>query len=217
MLVEEEWLKLENEILNCRKCRLHESRRRAVPGEGNKNSIVVFIGEAPGEKEDELGRPFVGAAGKFLTELIELIGFKRQDFYITNIVKCRPPGNRDPLDDEIQTCLPYLIRQLELLKPRIIVALGRHAGRVLFSLTGLKWVSMTAHRGKVFSAKLMGFDVKIVPTYHPASALYNPSLRKNIEEDFKNMIKKTIEEEQKPKSERKQARTLLDFTRKTQL
>ena len=215
MLVEEEWLKLENEILNCRKCRLHESRRRAVPGEGNKNSIVVFIGEAPGEKEDELGRPFVGAAGKFLTELIELIGFKRQDFYITNIVKCRPPGNRDPLDDEIQTCLPYLIRQLELLKPRIIVALGRHAGRVLFSLTGLKWVSMTAHHGKVFSAKLMGFDVKIVPTYHPASALYNPSLRKNIEEDFKNVIKKTIEEEQKPKSERQQARTLLDFTRKT--
>ena len=214
MLVEEEWLKLENERLNCRKCRLHESRRRAVPGEGNKNSIVVFIGEAPGEKEDELGRPFVGAAGKFLTELIELIGFKRQDFYITNIVKCRPPGNRDPLDDEIQTCLPYLIRQLELLKPRIIVALGRHAGRVLFSLTGLKWVSMTAHHGKVFSAKLMGFDVKIVPTYHPASALYNPSLRKNIEEDFKNVIKKTIEEEQKSKSERKQARTLLDFTRK---
>jgi DNA polymerase len=214
LLVEEEWLKLENEILNCRKCRLHESRRRAVPGEGNKNSIVVFIGEAPGEKEDELGRPFVGAAGKFLTELIELIGFKRQDFYITNIVKCRPPGNRDPLDDEIQTCLPYLIRQLELLKPRIIVALGRHAGRVLFSLTGLKWVSMTAHHGKVFSAKLMGFDVKIVPTYHPASALYNPSLRKNIEEDFKNVIKKTIEEEQKPKSERKQARTLLNFTRK---
>lgn len=195
---------------------MHESRRRAVPGEGNRNSIAVFIGEAPGEKEDEQGRPFVGAAGKFLTELIESIGFRRQDFYITNIVKCRPPGNRDPLDDEIQTCLPYLLRQLGLLKPRIIIALGRHAGRVLFSLTGLKWISMTAHHGKVFNAKLLGLEIKIIPTYHPASALYNPSLKKIVEEDFKNTIKRTIEEELKPESQRKQSRTLFDFTRKAQ-
>ncbi|MEM4517018.1 MAG: type-4 uracil-DNA glycosylase [Desulfurococcaceae archaeon] len=215
MSIEEEWIKLEHEVLNCRKCRLHEARRKPVPGEGNKTSTIIFIGEAPGEKEDETGRPFVGPAGKLLTELIESIGYKRENFYITNIVKCRPPNNRDPLDDEIESCLPYLVRQLQLMKPKIIIALGRHAGRVLFDLAGLKWISMSANHGKVYRAKLADLDIKIIPTYHPASALYNPSLRKNLEDDFKNVIKKAIDEELRPVENKKQSRTLFDFLRKS--
>ncbi len=205
-----EWARLESEILNCTRCRLHTSRRKAVPGEGNVSSQVVFIGEAPGEKEDEAGRPFVGPAGKLLTELIELIGFKREDFYITNVIKCRPPGNREPQDDEIEACLPYLIRQLQLIKPKLIVALGRHAGRTLFRLTGLKWTSITASHGHVFHGKIAGLSVKVVPTYHPASALYNPSLKKTLEEDFKKSIKPAIEEALSL-SPKRHYKTLFDF------
>ncbi|MEM4717711.1 MAG: type-4 uracil-DNA glycosylase [Desulfurococcaceae archaeon] len=208
----EEWKQLENEILNCRKCRLYISRQKPVSGEGNKNTIVVIIGEAPGEKEDESGRPFVGPAGRLLTELIESIGFKREDFYITNIVKCRPPGNRDPEEDEINTCLPYLLRQLKLIKPRIIVALGRHAARTLYQLSGLRWTSMNRNHGEVARGRINGLEFKIIPTYHPASALYNPSMRKVLEDDFKYTIKTVIEEEYKPKM--KHRKTLLDYMHK---
>lgn len=209
------WDELEKEILNCRKCKLHANRRNAVPGEGNKNSPVVFIGEAPGEKEDEMGRPFVGAAGKLLTELIESIGYKREDFYITNVVKCRPPGNRDPEDDEIEACLPYLIKQLELLKPRVIVALGRHSGRILFRLAGLKWINMAAHHGKVHKVNLLGFETSIIPTYHPASALYKPPLRMDLEKDFKEVIKPAVDESlSTTPGEVRRTRTLFDYVRK---
>ncbi|MGC8982143.1 MAG: type-4 uracil-DNA glycosylase [Desulfurococcaceae archaeon] len=211
--IDEEWEKLEREIATCSKCRLHATRKNAVPGEGNRKSVVMFIGEAPGEREDEMGRPFVGAAGKLLTELIELMGYKREDFYITNVVKCRPPGNRDPEEDEISACLPYLIRQIQLLKPKVIVALGRHAARTIFNLAGLKWSSMTSQHGKVYSARLLGLDVKIVPTYHPASALYKPPLRKDLERDFVEVIKPTISEALSP-SPRK-PKTLLDFAAET--
>ncbi len=208
--IDEEWSRLEQEIYNCTKCRLHLNRRKAVPGEGNRKTLVVFIGEAPGEKEDEKGRPFVGAAGKLLTELIESIGYKRSDFYITNVVKCRPPNNRDPEEDEIAACLPYLLRQLELIKPRVIIALGRHAGRIIFQLAGLKWTSMSVNHGRIYNAKILGFEVKIIPTYHPASALYKPPLRSVLEEDFKNTIKPVIDEEitgkQKPRR-----KTLFDY------
>lgn len=214
MSIEEEWVKLERDVINCRKCRLHEFRRRPVPGEGDKKSIVMFIGEAPGEKEDEVGRPFVGPAGKLLTGLIESMGYNRERFYITNIVKCRPPNNRDPFDNEVESCLPFLIRQLKLMKPKIIVTLGRHAGRTLFSLAGLKWINMSVNHGKIYVAKLAGFEAKIIPTYHPASALYNPSLRKSLEEDFRNVIKRVIDEEFKPKEDKNRGRTLFDFTRK---
>lgn len=206
------WSDLEKEILSCAKCRLHMYRKKAVPGEGNKKAVLVFVGEAPGEKEDETGRPFVGSAGKLLTELIELMGFKREDFYITNVVKCRPPGNRDPQDDEIETCLPYLQSQLQMIRPKIIVALGRHAARTLFKLAGLKWISMTGSHGKLYPGKILGVDVKIIPTYHPASALYNPPIRRILEEDFKNVIKPAIEEvlSERPK---KTYKTLFDFTK----
>jgi DNA polymerase len=203
------WRILEEEILNCTKCKLHMYRRRAVPGEGNRNSVLVFIGEAPGEKEDEQGRPFVGPAGKLLTELIESTGYRREDFYITNIVKCRPPGNRDPEDDEINACLPYLIKQLELVKPRIIVCLGRHSARTIFKLAGLKWTNMSTQHGKVYSIRLFNFNVKIIPTYHPAAALYNPQLKSSLEEDFKKSIKPVLSEVLEARSVKK---TLLDFS-----
>ena len=203
------WRILEEEILNCTKCKLHIYRRRVVPGEGNKNSVLVFIGEAPGEKEDEQGRPFVGPAGRLLTELIESTGYRREDFYITNIVKCRPPGNRDPEDDEINACLPYLVRQLELIKPRIVVCLGRHSARIIFKLAGLKWTNMSTQHGKIYSARLFDFSVKIIPTYHPAAALYNPQLKSSLEEDFKKSIKPVLSEVLGTRSVKK---TLLDFS-----
>lgn len=211
--MENAWRILVEEITNCRKCKLHESRKKPVPGEGNVNSLVVFIGEAPGEKEDESGRPFVGPAGKLLTELIESIGYRREDFYITNIVKCRPPSNRDPEEDEINACLPYLLRQLELIKPKVIIALGRHAARLLFHLSGLKWINMTRNHGEIYYGKIRGLSVKIVPTYHPASALYNPQLKHVLEEDFKNAIKKAIDEELKPST--KPGKTLFDYASKS--
>jgi uracil-DNA glycosylase family 4 len=113
------------EITQCTKCLLHRGRTKAVPGEGPANSEIMFIGEAPGFHEDQQGRPFVGAAGKFLEELLESIGLKRQDVYIANVIKCRPPGNRDPLPEEIEACEPYLDRQIELIQPRMVVTLGR--------------------------------------------------------------------------------------------
>ena len=187
------------------------NRRNAVPGEGDKNSPVVFIGEAPGEKEDEMGRPFVGAAGKLLTELIESMGYKREMFYITNVVKCRPPGNRDPEDDEIDACLPYLLRQLQLIKPKLIVTLGRHAARTIFRLGGLRWVSMSSQHGRVYPAKILSSSVRVIPTYHPASALYRPQLKGDLERDFREVIKPEIDAifgKQTPKSK---PRTLYDF------
>jgi len=207
----DEWSSLVDAIVNCRKCRLSEYRRSPVPGEGNPSARVMFIGEAPGEKEDETGRPFVGAAGKLLTELIESIGFKREDFYITNVVKCRPPNNRDPEEDEINACLPYLLKQIELVKPRVIVALGRHAARTLFNLAGLKWVNMSSMHGKAFKAVINGVEVVIIPTFHPAAALYNPGLKNELRSDFENTIRKHILEAMEPHRVVKKGRSILDY------
>lgn len=179
--------------MECRRCGLYKTRKNPVPGEGRIDAEVVFVGEAPGAREDETGRPFVGAAGKLLTELLESIGLKRGDVYITNIVKCRPPGNRDPREEEIRACLPYLVRQLRLIEPHVIVALGRHAARVLFSLAGLRWANMSVMHGRVYDAVVEGIRVKLVATYHPAAALYNPGLRDKLVSDFKDSIRRAIE------------------------
>ncbi len=189
-----EWDDLINQIMNCRKCILYKTRKNPVPGEGNRNADLVFIGEAPGAREDETGRPFVGAAGKLLTELIESIGLSREEVYITNIVKCRPPRNRDPREEEVSACLPYLIKQIRLIRPKIIVALGRHAGRTLFELAGLKWTSMARMHGRVFDAIVAGVPVKLTVTYHPAAALYNPRLRGSLERDFRETIKSLLDQ-----------------------
>ncbi len=183
---------LVKEIMECKKCRLHKSRTNPVPGEGPIKANVMVVGEAPGRKEDEQGRPFVGPAGQLLTRLLELAGLKRSEVYITNVVKCRPPGNRDPREDEIETCLPYLLKQIELIKPKVIIAVGRHAARTLYTLASLKWYSMSKQHGEVREAMIASVKVKIIPTYHPAAALYKPPIREILEKDFRGPIAEAI-------------------------
>lgn len=209
-MTNKQWDKLIEEIINCRKCSLYRNRKNPVPGEGNKNADLMFIGEAPGAREDETGRPFVGAAGKLLTELIESIGLSRKNVYITNIVKCRPPGNRDPREEEINACLPYLIKQIKLIRPRIIVALGRHAGKTLFELSGLNWTNMSRLHGRVFNASINGISFKLTVTYHPAAALYNPRLKGSLIRDFRETIKSILDDLQKDR-EGKRQRTLFEY------
>jgi DNA polymerase len=148
----------------------------------------MFVGEAPGRSEDLEGRPFVGSAGKLLDSLLSSIGVERGGVYITNVVKCRPPGNREPFDSEVRACNPYLRRQISIIKPKIIVALGRIAGRTLYEMAGLRWDSIRAARGRVERVRVEGVDLMLTVTFHPAAALYNPGLREELENDFKNVI-----------------------------
>jgi len=187
---------LEREIKTCTKCRLHQFRKNAVPGEGNLHAEIMFIGEAPGYNEDVQGKPFVGAAGKFLTELIEkILGVPRSSVYITNVVKCRPPENRDPYPDEIETCSPYLDKQIMLIRPKIIVTLGKHSTNYILSKANVKIKSITSVRGQLFNVTILGISLNVVPTLHPAAALYNPQLKSYIEADFrkiKELIHKNV-------------------------
>jgi len=167
------------QVSECTLCPLHTGRKKAVPGEGPANSEILFIREGPGFYENEQGRPFVGAAGKFLDELLDSIHLKRSDVFITNVVKCRPPGNRDPEPEEISTCTGnYLFKQIEAINPRVIVTLGRFS-MVLF----LKDVRISAVHGKPVNV-----DGRIVvPMFHPAAALHQPALRASIVEDFSRL------------------------------
>lgn len=171
----------------CGKCRLHESRINAVPGEGDPCANIVFVGEAPGRNEDLQGRPFVGAAGKLLTKLLESNGIRREKVFITNIVKCRPPQNRDPRDDEVRTCFGYLVEQLNVIRPKMIVMLGRHSARHILGYFGIRAGPIMAIRGSVFRASSGWGDVILFPTLHPAAALYNPGLRDLLEKDFREI------------------------------
>ncbi len=164
---------LEEAILSCKKCDLHEYRRNPVVGEGPIPSKLMIVGEAPGKYEDLEGRPFVGPAGKLLNEALQRAGVNRSDVYITNVVKCRPPHNRDPTEDEINACKPYLVTQISLVNPRLILCLGRIAGRVLFTHFKLPWSSISKERGKV--RKVNG--MLIIATYHPAAVLRRKKLR----------------------------------------
>jgi DNA polymerase len=173
------------EIIVCPKCRLSKTRKNAVPGEGNPESPIVFIGEAPGYWEDVNGKPFVGAAGKFLTVLIAEIGFFRSDVFITNIAKCRPPRNREPLPDEIETCTPYLNRQLKLIQPKFIVTLGNHSTSYILSKADLSFSGITQTRGKFYEASVLDMSIVIFPTFHPAAALYSAKYKEQIITDFR--------------------------------
>jgi uracil-DNA glycosylase len=175
---------IHSQILECTKCELHRSRTKAVPGEGPYDAKVVFVGEGPGQNEDEQGRPFVGAAGKFLTELLESIGLKRSDVFITNIVKCRPPNNRAPRKSEIEACNPYLQSQIRLVNPRIVCALGTPA---ITTLMGDEYSASRFH-GK----PLTKGEATILPMYHPAAALYDASLKETIFHDFR-ILKELLE------------------------
>jgi DNA polymerase len=163
------------QVTGCRACDLCRTRNRAVPGEGPNNPTLLFIGEAPGWHENQQGRPFVGAAGQFLNDLLASIGLKRQDVFITNVVKCQPPGNRDPQPDEIAACSAYLDAQLALLQPRIVVTLGRYSMARWFPNAR---ISQIHGQPKRFG------DLTVFPMYHPAAALHQPSLRAAVEADM---------------------------------
>lgn len=166
------------EIAECTRCLLHRGRTKAVPGEGPEDADVMFIGEGPGFHEDQQGRPFVGAAGRFLEELLESIGLKREDVFITNVIKCRPPGNRDPLPEEIEGCKPYLDRQIELLQPKLVVTLGRFSMARAFPRARISHIHGQPR-------KIGG--VVYYPMYHPAAALHQPGLRPTVEEDMRRI------------------------------
>ena len=166
---------IDREVSVCTDCPLSRERNKAVPGEGPENAEIMLIGEAPGFNEDKQGRPFVGAAGHFLEELLAVAKLRREDVYITNTVKCRPPDNRDPLPVELAACRKYLDRQIEVISPKVIVTLGRHA---LTSFLPNETISKA--RGRPRSVK----GTTLFPIYHPAAALYQQSLRKVIEEDI---------------------------------
>lgn len=164
------------QVRDCELCRLSQSRNNAVPGEGPSDADLMFIGEGPGFHEDQQGRPFVGAAGNFLEELLASIGLERGDVFITNLVKCRPPGNRDPQDDELDTCTStYLEDQISAIDPKVIVTLGRFSMERYFPD---QKISRIHGQSKAVGGRL------IVPMYHPAAALHQPRLRDVVEEDF---------------------------------
>ena len=166
------------EIQCCRLCRLHETRTKAVPGAGPPDASVVFVGEGPGAREDEQGLPFVGASGRFLDELLKSIGLRRDDVFITNVVKCRPPGNRDPHVAEVKACTGYLNRQLELIAPRLVATLGRFAMD--------NWLS-GARISEIHGQPKRVDNLTVLPLYHPAAALYRGSLRSVVQEDFQRI------------------------------
>lgn len=168
-----------NEVSTCPLCELHHSRKNAVPGEGPANSDIMFIGEGPGFHENEQGRPFVGAAGKFLEELLGDIGLSREEVFISNVVKCRPPGNRDPLPEEVKTCTSnYLDRQIAAINPKVIVTLGRFSMNLLMPDSKIS---------QVHGQAVKIHDRLVVPMYHPAAALHQGSLRPVIKADFSQL------------------------------
>jgi len=173
-----------NQIKNCNHCQLQATRTNLVFGDGDENADLMFVGEAPGKNEDIQGKPFVGAAGKLLNKLLGEIGLKREDVYIANIIKSRPPDNRDPLPEEIEACKPYLIEQIKIIGPKVIATLGAHATRTMLK----KNVIISKVHGQVF--KIGKF--KVIPIFHPAAALYRGSVLEDLKNDF-SQLKKLIE------------------------
>ncbi|HVS48077.1 MAG TPA: uracil-DNA glycosylase [Candidatus Dormibacteraeota bacterium] len=169
-------MRLHDEIRSCKNCGLHATRTQAVPGVGPSPADIMIVGEAPGFNEDRQGEPFVGAAGKLLDTLLARIGLSRADVYITNVLKCRPPMNRDPMPNEAESCSPYLKRQLDLVQPKVVLILGRHALERL--MPGQGSIS------RVHGSLVRRGDVAYVPLYHPAAALHNGALVADLEHDF---------------------------------
>ena len=168
------------ETSGCIRCRLAQGRTQVVFGVGNPHADLMFVGEAPGFHEDKQGVPFVGQAGKLLTKLLEEIGLSREDVYIANVLKCRPPGNRDPQPDEIESCEPHLFRQIELIRPKLVATLGNFATKLL---TG-KPLGITRVHGQEQDAMVGGLPVLLYPLYHPAAALYTPKMLDVLRSDF---------------------------------
>jgi DNA polymerase len=186
------WSQLREEILACQKCELAKSRTQAVPGVGPQQTRLVIIGEAPGRQEDLQGEPFVGAAGQLLTKMLEEVRIKRETVFITNVVKCRPPENRQPLADERKACLAYLLRQLDLIQPKVIALVGRVPTETMLETS----VRMGAMHGKKFTRNGRHFFIM----YHPAAGLYNQNLVPEMESDMQK-LKQLLDTEGKSNSE----------------
>lgn len=180
------WETLKTECMNCQKCQLCETRTNVVFGYGNPNAEVMFVGEGPGEQEDLQGKPFVGRSGKLLDSMLEVVGLSREkNIYIGNIVKCRPPKNRDPLPEEQEFCINWLRNQVAILKPKIIVAVGRIAAMKIIDPN----IKITKDHGKFYKKK----KTWMMPTIHPAAILRNPNQKPLVEKDFKNLKNKILE------------------------
>jgi len=167
------------ELGDCKRCKLHRTRKTIVFGEGNEKATLMFIGEGPGYDEDTQGRPFVGRAGQLLTKIIESIALPREEVYIANIIKCRPPQNRNPEPDEIESCNPFLMKQIRVIQPKIICALGTFSAQTLLKTD----TKITALRGKLHDLE----GIKVIPTYHPAFLLRNPERKREVWEDMKKI------------------------------
>jgi uracil-DNA glycosylase family 4 len=208
-LAEATLTQIAQEVAVCQRCMLHHSRKLAVPGEGPVDADIMFIGEGPGFHENEQGRPFVGAAGKYLDELLAKISLQRKDVFIGNVVKCRPPSNRDPLPDELAACSDYLERQIQVINPKVIVTLGRYS------------MARFLPNAKISDVHGQAFKIKsrlIVPMFHPAAALHQPSLKASVERDFLHLpelISKADEiaivEEEKPSNNKPESTQLSLF------
>ena len=180
---------LHDSIKDCQRCRLASGRTQVVFGTGNPHAKIMFVGEAPGFYEDKQGIPFVGAAGKLLDELLEGAGLPRNDVYIANVIKCRPPDNRDPMADEVETCKPFLLQQIELIKPKVVCTLGNFAMQTLLG----KKVGIMKVRGQSFQVK----DFFVFPMLHPAAALHQGNLNEPLREDFRR-LKAFLDRQQEP-------------------
>jgi DNA polymerase len=167
------------ELGDCKRCKLHRGRKTIVFGEGNERATLMLIGEGPGYDEDVQGRPFVGRAGQLLTKILQSINLQREEVYIANIIKCRPPQNRNPEPDEIQSCSPFLMKQIQVIQPKIICALGAFSAQTLLKTD----VKITALRGKFYDLE----GIKVIPTYHPAFLLRNPERKREVWEDMKKI------------------------------
>jgi uracil-DNA glycosylase len=196
MSVSNEMQTLAEHIINCKRCELYKTRINSVVGEGSDNADLLFIGEAPGSNEDKQGRPFVGRAGRILEDLIDSIGLNRSDIYIANILKCRPPNNRNPTKNEIQTCAPYLEKQIDLINPSVILPMGSFATEFIFEKFNLPFTKISKLHGKLFSKQTLYHQIQILPLYHPAVATYNPNKKSVLLEDIKQVkpfiISKTV-------------------------
>ena len=168
------------ELGDCKRCKLHRTRQTIVFGEGNEKATLMLIGEGPGYDEDVKGRPFVGKAGQLLTKILQSINLPREEVYIANIIKCRPPQNRNPEPDEIESCHPFLMKQIKVIQPKIICALGTFSAQTLLKTD----VKISALRGKFYDLE----GIKVIPTYHPAFLLRNPERKREVWEDMKKIV-----------------------------
>ena len=181
--------KLEEGIKECKRCELWKTRTNPVAGEGSLTAKVMFVGEAPGYYEDLKGIPFVGKAGKVLDELLWSVGLGRSDVYIANVLKCRPPENRNPTTIEIRACTPYLDKQMEIIEPAVIATLGNFSLGYIFDKFGLRKDKISKLHGKVFKISTIAGIKKVVALYHPAVATYNPGMKEVLVEDFKELAR----------------------------